>query len=260
MTLIEKLHSEVVGIDIQVPLLSGGTRPYVNLDNASSTPTFRPVVEKVDEFMRYYSNVARGTGLKSQVASWAYEESRSTIGRFLGADPATDTVIVTRNTTESLNRLAALFPFKPDSLVLTTLMEHHSNDLPWRRRARVVHAGLNPAGSLDLDDFAAKLKELSGKGALVAVTGASNVTGWVNPIHRLAQLAHEAGAKIAVDAAQIAPHRPIDMRKPDDPGHLDFVAFSGHKTYAPYGIGILAGNKSRCIRTIRCTWSLSLPP
>ncbi len=244
MTLIEKLHSEVVGIDIQVPLLPGGTRPYVNLDNASSTPTFRPVVEKVDEFMRYYSNVARGTGLKSQVASWAYEESRSTIARFLGADPAADTVIVTRNTTESLNRLAALFPFKPDSLVLTTLMEHHSNDLPWRRRARVVHAGLNPDGSLDLDDFAAKLKELSGKVALVAVTGASNVTGWVNPIHRLAQLAHEAGAKIAVDAAQIAPHRPIDMRKPDDPGHLDFVAFSGHKTYAPYGIGILAGNKS----------------
>ena len=244
MALIEKLRSEVTGIDVQVPLLSGGTRSYVNLDNASSTPTFRPVVEKVDEFMRYYSNVARGTGFKSQVASWAYEESRSTIGRFLGADPATDTVIVTRNTTESLNRLAMLFPFKPDSVVLTTLMEHHSNDLPWRRRARVVHAGLNPDGSLDLDDFAAKLKELRGKVALVAVTGASNVSGWVNPIHRLARLAHEAGARIVIDAAQIAPHRPINMRKPDDPEHLDFVAFSGHKTYAPYGIGILAGNKS----------------
>jgi len=244
LTLIERLRSEVVGVDVQVPLLSGETRTYVNLDNASSTPPFRPVVEKVDEFMRYYSNVARGTGFKSQIASWAYEESRSTIARFLGADPAADTVIMTRNTTESLNRLAALFPFKPDSVVLTTLMEHTSNNLPWRRRARVVYAGLKPDGSLDLNDFEARLKELRGRVALVAVTGASNVTGWVNPIHLLARLAHEVGARIVVDAAQIAPHRPIDMRKPDDPGHLDFVAFSGHKTYAPYGIGVLAGNKS----------------
>jgi selenocysteine lyase/cysteine desulfurase len=244
MTLIERLRSEVVGIDVQVALLRGDTRSYVSLDNASSTPTFRPVAEKVDEFMRYYSNVARGTGLKSQVASWAYEESRSTIARFLGADPAADTVIVTRNTTESLNRLAALFPFKPDDIVLTTRMEHTSNDLPWRRRARVVQAALNTDGSLDLYDFAAKLKEFRGRVALVTVTGASNVTGWVNPIHQLARLAHEAGAKIAVDAAQVAPHRPIDMRRPDDPEHLDFVAFSGHKTYAPYGIGILAGNRS----------------
>jgi cysteine desulfurase / selenocysteine lyase len=244
MTLIEKLRAEVTGNDVQVPLLSGGTRSYVNLDNASSTPTFRPVVEKVDEFLRYYSNVGRGTGFKSEIATWAYGESRKTIGRFLGANPDTDTIIVTRNTTESLNRLATLFPFKPDSVVLTTLMEHHSNDLPWRRRARVVHAGINPDGSLDLDDYAAKLKEHRGKVALVAVTGASNVSGWVNPIHQLARLAHEAGARIAIDGAQIAPHRQIDMRKPDDPEHLDFVAFSGHKAYAPYGIGILAGDKS----------------
>jgi selenocysteine lyase/cysteine desulfurase len=243
LTPVARLRSETVGIDVPVPLLVGGTRPYVNLDNASSTPTFRPIVEKVDEFLAYYSNVGRGTGFKSEVATWALGESRLTIGRFLGADPDADTVIFTRNTTESMNRLAALFPFQPDSVVLTTLMEHHSNDLPWRRRARVVHAGIRPDGSLDLDDFAAKLKEHRGKVALVAVTGASNVTGWVNPIHQLARLAHEAGARIAVDAAQMAPHRPIDMRSHDDPEHLDFVAFSGHKTYAPYGIGILAGRK-----------------
>jgi cysteine desulfurase / selenocysteine lyase len=244
MVTVESLRSEVVGIDVQVPLLSGGTRAYVNLDNASSTPTFRPIVEKVDEFLRYYSNVARGTGLKSQVASWAYEESRKVVARFVGADPASDAVIVTRNTTESINRLAMLFPFKPGDIVLTTRMEHSSNFLPWRRRARVVQAGLNPDGSLDLDDFAAKLKELHGKVALVSVTGASNVTGWVNPVHQLARLAHQAGARIAVDAAQLAPHRPIDMRKAGDPDRLDFVAFSGHKAYAPYGAGILAGDKS----------------
>ncbi|MBM3315126.1 aminotransferase class V-fold PLP-dependent enzyme, partial [candidate division WOR-3 bacterium] len=104
-----------------------------------------------------------------------------------------------------------------------------------------VHAGLNPDGSLDLDDFAAKLKQHRGRVALVAVTGASNVTGCVNPIHHLARLAHEHGARIAVDAAQVAPHRPIDMRPAEDPEHLDFLAFSGHKAYAPYGVGVLAG-------------------
>ncbi len=243
LTTMERLRSETVGIDVQAPLLSGGTRAFVNLDNASSTPTLRPIVEKVDEFIEYYTNVGRSTGFKSEVATWAYEESRSAIARFLGADPVADTVIVTRNTTESMNRLATLFPFKPDSVVLTTLMEHHSNDLPWRRRARVVYAGINLEGSLDMDDFAAKLREYRGKVALVTVTGASNVSGWVNPIHQLARLAHEAGALIAIDAAQIAPHRPIDMKKPEDPERLDFVAFSGHKTYAPYGAGILAGRK-----------------
>jgi len=242
-TLLDKLRPQVVGIEVEAPLLSGGKRRFVNLDNASSTPTFRPVAEKVDEFMRYYSNVARGTGFKSQVASWAFEESRKTVARFVKADPASDTIIFTRNTTESLNRLAALFPFKPDSVVLTTMMEHHSNDLPWRRRAQVVHARVDADGSLDVDDFAAKLARYRGRITLVAVTGASNVTGWVNPVHGLARLAHEAGASIVVDAAQIAPHRPIDMRKSEDPEHLDFVTFSAHKAYAPYGVGVLAGRK-----------------
>lgn len=242
--LTAKLRTETVGIDVEAPLLNGGTRPFVNLDNASSTPTFRPVVEKVDEFLRFYSNVGRGTGFKSQVASWAFEEARRVVARFVKADPSSDMVIFTRNTTESLNRLAALFPFKPDSVVLTTMMEHHSNDLPWRRRAEVVHARVRADGSLDIDDFTEKLRRLRGRVALVAVTGASNVTGWVNPIHELARLAHDAGARIVVDAAQVAPHRPIDMRRADDPGHIDFLAFSGHKTYAPYGIGVLVGGRN----------------
>ena len=242
-TAIERLRAETVGIEVESPLLGGGTRQFVNLDNASSTPTFRPVMNKVDEFLRFYSNVARGTGFKSQIASWAFEESRRAMARFVNADPKGDAVIFTRNTTESMNRLAALFPFKSDSIVLTTTMEHHSNDLPWRRHAQVVHARVLADGSLDMEDFAAKLRQYRGRVVLVAVTGASNVTGWVNPVHELARLAHEAGAKIAIDAAQVAPHRPIDMRKPDDPEHLDFVAFSGHKTYAPYGIGVLIGSK-----------------
>ncbi len=240
---IERLHEEVVGIDMEIPILTGATRRYVNLDNAASTPTFRPVVEKVDEFLRFYSNVHRGSGFKSQIASWVYEEARETVERFVRADPDHETVIFTKNTTESINRLANIYPFRPDGIVLTSLMEHHSNELPWRRRARVVHVGLNADGSLDLDDYARKLDQYRGQIDLVAITGASNVSGWVNPIHRLAREAHAAGAKILIDGAQLAPHRRIDMRPADDPEHLDFLAFSAHKMYAPYGVGVLVGER-----------------
>ncbi|MEO0073083.1 MAG: aminotransferase class V-fold PLP-dependent enzyme [candidate division WOR-3 bacterium] len=243
-TSLDWLRSQTVGIDVEVQLLDGTRRAHVNLDNASSTPTFKPVLDRVNEFLRFYSNVGRGTGFKSQIATHSYEEARCIVARFLNLDTANDTVIFTRNTTESLNRLAALYPFKPDSIVITTMMEHHSNDLPWRRRARVIHTGINPDGSLDLNDLESKLRQNRGKVALVTVAGASNVTGWVNPVHTIARMAHAHGARLVVDAAQTAPHRPIDMRPAADPEHIDFLAFSGHKTYAPFGIGVLAGDRN----------------
>ncbi len=243
MARLKSIRQQLVGLDVEVPVLSGGTRRYTNLDNAASTPTFQPVMNKVAEFLRYYSNVHRGEGFKSQLASWVYDEARSIVARFVGADPKRDTVIFTKNTTESINKLARIYPFRPDAVVLTTMMEHHSNELPWRRRARVEHAAVRPDGSLDLDDFRARLNALRGRLDLVAVTGAANVSGWVNDVHLLARLAHEAGARIVVDAAQLAPHRPIDMRPSCDPEHLDFVAFSAHKMYAPYGVGALVGDR-----------------
>lgn len=247
-TKLEWLRSELVGLDVEVPVLSGERRRYVNLDNAASTPTFRPVMEKVNEFLRYYSNVHRGEGFKSQLASWVYDEARKVVTEFVHADPTRETVIFTKNTTESLNKLARLYPFGPDAVVLTSLMEHHSNELPWRRRARVVHVGLRPDGSLDLDDYAAKLREYRGRVEMVALTGAANVSGWINPVHELARLAHEAGARITIDAAQLAPHRPIDMKSHDHPEHLDFIAFSAHKMYAPYGAGVLVGDRESLLR------------
>jgi selenocysteine lyase/cysteine desulfurase len=122
-------------------------------------------------------------------------------------------------------------------------MEHHSNDLPWRRRANVIHIRATSDGRLDEDEFDQKLKEYGSRVALVAVTGASNVTGFIQPIHRLARKAHEVGARILIDAAQLAPHRPIDMKADDDPEHLDFVVLSAHKMYAPFGTGALIGPK-----------------
>jgi len=233
----------VVGVDEKVPVAGGGKRPYINLDNAASTPALRPVIDAIVEFSRWYSNVHRGTGYKSRLSSWAFERSRDRVYRFVHASPKEKIVLFTRNTTESINHLAGKFPFRSDDVVLTTVMEHHSNELPWRKAARVVHVGVLPDGRVDEADLREKLAGHRGKAALLAVTGASNVTGFINPVHRYARWAHEAGAKIFVDAAQLAPHRPIDMKPSGDPEHLDFLAFSAHKMYAPFGVGVLVGER-----------------
>jgi selenocysteine lyase/cysteine desulfurase len=194
--------------------------------------------------MTYYSSVHRGTGFKSQLSTHAYEQARAVVMEFLGANLDTHTCIFGKNTTEAINKLARRFPFTPQrSVVITTGMEHHSNDLPWRGVAETVHVALTPDGRLDEDDFDAQLKAHAGRVALVAVTGASNVTGYLNPIHRLAEKAHAGGAQILVDCAQLAPHRRIDMLALDHPAHLDYVSISGHKMYAPYGTGALVGRR-----------------
>jgi selenocysteine lyase/cysteine desulfurase len=231
----------LVGIDQQVPLLDGRFVPYVNLDNAASTPAFRSVVHAVDEFLPFYSGVHRGTGYKSRLSTATFERARKLVGEFLGADPERDVVVFTKNTTEAINKAARALPIATDSVVLTTMLEHHSNDLPWRARVRTVHVGVSPDGTLDVDDLDRRLAEHAGRVALLAVSGASNVTGVVQPVHQLAEKVHAAGGRILVDAAQLAPHRPVDMRAHDDPGHLDFVVLSAHKMYAPYGTGALVG-------------------
>ena len=234
---------EVVGADERVPVLGGGMRRYVNFDNAASTPALECVRDTVDEFLRWYSNVHRGTGYKSRLSSWAFEEARDRVARFVGADPEDAVVLFCKNATEAINKLAHRFPFEKDDVVVTTVMEHHSNELPWRRVARVVHVGVRPDGRVDEEELAGTLARHRGRVRLLAVTGASNVTGYVNPVHSWARLAHEAGAQILVDAAQLAPHRPIDMRAQEDPEHLDYIAFSAHKMYAPFGIGVLVGHR-----------------
>ena len=237
-------RDELVGIDQLVPLVDGRLVPYVNLDNAASTPAFRSVVETIEEFLPFYSGVHRGTGYKSRVSTIAFERARELVGEFLGADPERDIVVFAKNTTEAINRLARSLTAPDDSVVLTTVLEHHSNDLPWRDRFRTVHVGVGADGALDVEDLDRRLAEHAGRVALLAVSGASNVTGVVQPVHELAEKVHAAGGRILVDAAQLAPHRPIDMRPHDDPGHLDFVAVSAHKMYAPYGTGALVGDRS----------------
>ncbi|MBP1647224.1 MAG: Aminotransferase [Bacteroidetes bacterium] len=237
----EDLRQEIVGCDRCVPVLDGSERPYIFLDNAASTPAFRRVLEAVEEFLPWYSGVHRGTGFKSLLATEVFDAAHDAVGRFVGADLSTNTVIFTKNTTECINKLSNRMNFRPGDLVITTMMEHHSNDLPWRKNASVLHVGLTPDGHPDLQLMRKLLEQNLGRVRLVAINGASNITGICSPIHDIATWAHAVGAKVFVDAAQLAPHRPISMLADDDPRHIDFLALSAHKMYAPFGTGALIG-------------------
>lgn len=240
---LENLYQHIVGFDKKVPLLDGRMQCYINFDNAASTPALKPVLEKVNEAMEWYSSIHRGTGFKSQICSEIYDQGREVVAEFVNVDPSTHAIIFGKNATEAINKLAYRYPVRKNQVVLITKMEHHSNDLPWRAHARVVHIGISEDGRLDEEDLIRLLKKYRDRVALVAITGASNVTGWVNDINRLAQICHEFHTRIMIDAAQLAPHRTIDMRNPDDPGHIDFLVFSAHKIYAPFGSGVLIGDR-----------------
>lgn len=241
---IEDIRQRIVGVSVKVPLLDGTRRPYVNFDNAATAPALWDVMETIDLFMPWYSSIHRGKGFKSEISSQAYDRAREIVGQFFGADPAEQVVIFGKNSTEAINKAARRIGLTRDDVVLVSLMEHHSNDLPWREQAQTVHIGLAADGSLDMADVARKFAEHAGRVRLLAISGASNVTGFINPIHELAALAHANQALILVDAAQLAPHRAIDMRPAADPGHLDFLVASGHKMYAPFGAGVLIGPRA----------------
>ena len=240
-TTLNDLRSDIIGIDTMVPLLDGTQRRYVFLDNAASTPTFRSILKCIEDFMPWYSGVHRGTGFKSLVATELYDHAHDIIGNFVSADLSSNVVILVKNSTEAINKLANRLNLLKDDVVITTIMEHHSNDLPWRKHCKVVHINVEDDGHLKYDDLRSALKTYKGKVKVVAITGASNITGICMPMYDIAKWAHEAGAMIFVDAAQLAPHRPIDILPDADPSHIDFIAFSAHKMYAPFGTGVLIG-------------------
>ena len=232
-----------MGIDTMVPLLDGSRVDYVFLDNGASTPSFRHAFDVMAEFMPFYSGVHRGTGFKSLLATQVFDEAHDIAGRFVGAALESNTVIFLKNTTEAINKLANRCAWREGDVVITTLMEHHSDDLPWRKHAKVIHVGVDDKGYLNIQQLRETFAAHAGHVRFLAVTGASNITGIINPIYELAALAHTQGALIFVDAAQLAPHRQIDVLPDADPGHIDFIAYSAHKMYAPYGIGVLIGPK-----------------
>jgi cysteine desulfurase/selenocysteine lyase len=228
----------IVGARTEVPLFDGKHVRYVNLDSAASTPPLVKVRQAVEDFLPWYSSVHRGAGYKSRLSTYLYEHAREVVMRFSNANPATHVVVFVRNTTEALNLLSHRIVLEAGELILTTRLEHHSNLLPWYRCPYEL-VELTPDGSIDMEDLEQRLKKHKGKVRLVTVSAASNVTGILPDIRRIARLAHAHGALIAVDAAQLLPHRSFSMGAVGDPERIDLMAFSGHKLYAPYGAGAL---------------------
>ncbi|HUR26461.1 MAG TPA: aminotransferase class V-fold PLP-dependent enzyme [Candidatus Thermoplasmatota archaeon] len=222
----------------KVPVEGGRKRPLTYLDHGASTHAPQPVIDAVTDFLSdHYANVHRGNHTLSQESSAAFEQASTTLARFIGADMATQPICLTGNTTQALD-LAAHLLADVKGATLVTQAEHHSNDLTHRRRGKVLRAPVDAEGELLLDGVQRLLDRHRVK--LLAVTGASNVTGLMPPVHKLARLAHDAGARILVDAAQLYAHAPIDVKPAGHPEHLDLVAAAGHKAYAPLGSAFLA--------------------
>lgn len=233
----------ICGVDEKIPLKDGSLVTPINFDNAATTPPLKTVLQEIINFSPWYSSIHRGSGYKCMVSSNLYENSRSLVMDFVNAGEE-NIVIYVKNTTEAINKLSfRLCDGEKKWVVLSTDMEHHSNDLPWRDKYIVDYININDDGSLSLEDLEKKLIYYNGSVKLVTVTGASNVTGIINPIYKIARLCHSYNTKILIDGAQLVPHHAINMGEISSPEHIDFLVFSAHKMYAPFGIGVLIGPK-----------------
>ncbi|KAJ3130061.1 hypothetical protein HK098_006773 [Nowakowskiella sp. JEL0407] len=213
--------------------------------SAASTPAFQSVQDSINNFLPYYSSVHRGNGFKSLLSTHFYDTAHEETLKFVNADSNEHICVFGKNASEAVNKLARSFPITSQrNVVLVSGQEHHSSDLPFRYcmpSARVVHINVNCDGTLDMNHFEKLLSTHTKNIALVVVTAASNVTGVLNNIHKIATMTHAVGGQIYVDCAQIIAHRNVDMKRLNDPEHLDYIAFSGHKMYAPFGTGVLIG-------------------
>ncbi len=239
---------DVESVRADFPILQQEHHPGVSLvylDNAATSQKPVQVIDALDDYYRRYNaNVHRGIHRLSEEATAAYEGARIKLRRFINAGNKRE-IIFARGTTEGINLVAQTWGranLKPGDVVVSTQMEHHSNIVPWQLLAMekgitVRYVPVLPDGTLDLEAYANLLRDEPVK--LVTVVHVSNVLGTVNPIAEMARQAHEAGALILVDAAQSAPHMPVDVRALD----VDFLTFSGHKMLGPTGSGVLYGKR-----------------
>ncbi|MFN4133448.1 MAG: aminotransferase class V-fold PLP-dependent enzyme [Candidatus Hadarchaeales archaeon] len=229
---------EIESIRRDFPIISSG---IIYMDNAASSLTPEPVIQKILEFYREYrANVERGIHRLSVKATAELEEAREKIRKFLNARNPSE-IVFTKNTTEALNIIANGVEWKKGQRIVTTLLEHHSNYIIWQRIAKkfglkveVVYP--NQDGLLEVESFERAIDE---KTRLVAVAHVSNVLGTIAPVKEIAKIAHENGAEIVIDGAQSVPHLPVDVLDLD----CDYLAFSGHKMLGPTGIGVLCGKE-----------------
>jgi selenocysteine lyase/cysteine desulfurase len=223
----------VVGADLRVPLADGRTATYANLDHAASAPSLQSVRAAVDATLTTYASVHRGSGWASRITTEFYEQARAEVAAFVGARTG-DVVVFTRQTTDALTLLSRCLPAATTVFVFDS--EHHANLLPWPAD-RTVRLGVPRDPRSLIATLARALRDAPAGPRLVCVTGASNVTGELLPVAEIAALAHAHGARVSLDAAQLAPHRKVDITALD----VDYVALSGHKLYAPFGAGALVG-------------------
>ncbi len=238
----------------EFPILSRDVygRPLVYLDNAATTQKPLCVLDAMrEEYLNVNANVHRGVHYLSQQATDLHEAAREKVRQFINANK-TEEIVFTRGTTEAINLVASSFcesQMKAGDEVLVSDMEHHSNIVPWQLQAQrrgivVRHLPISDRGELNFDEMGDFLTE---KTKIVSIAHVSNVLGTINDVKRIVALAHDRGIPVLVDAAQSAPHMPIDVQQLD----CDFMAFSGHKMYGPTGIGVLYGKEE---------WLDRLPP
>ena len=235
---------DVESIRRQFPILQRRVKgnPLVYLDNGATSQKPQCVVDSVENYYREFnSNIHRGVHHLSQLATQAYEDAREIVRAYINAEHAYE-VLLTSGTTESINLVASSWGHKylePGDEVIISTMEHHSNIVPWQlvceeRRAQLKILPITQSGELDMAVFAGLL---SARTKLVSVAHVSNALGTINPVEKVIELAHAKGVPVLLDGAQAAPHLRIDVRALD----VDFYAFSGHKVFAPTGVGVLYG-------------------
>ena len=228
---------KVVGTDDYIKLKNGKETKVVLLNNAATTPPFESTLKAVNEYLQTYGALHRGAGPHANITYQKAEEAIKVLRKFLDINDDY-ALLFTSNTSAAINLFIRLLRLKKDDVIITSVIEHTSNNLPWKYNsdATTVYVNAFNDGSLDYEDLEKKVIENSNNLKLIAITGASNLTGYIPNIERISQLAHKYNALLFIDAAQLAPHRPIYMTKQG----IDALAFSAHKVYAPFGLGVLA--------------------
>lgn len=238
-----------VGLNEKVCDCNGECIDGINFDNAATTPPFKSNISVIKNMSKIYASIGRGTGQKAEISTNLYNESREYLLDYFGIENKDDYIVLyVKNTTEGINKLSKVLPKdRSDEVIISSRMEHHSNDLPWRNRGEVDYIETDEYGRLKLEELEDKLKKNLGKVKYVSLTGASNVTGYINDIHYIAKIVHKYNAKLIVDGAQLVPHRKISISGKSKDEQIDFLVFSSHKIYSPFGIGVIIGLKEDLI-------------